>query len=72
LGLDGGDSFWSSCCLSTNNLSVLFGKNSGAVVAKKISFFEEINCSLGIDIVWTRFPLTMSLISMELDVKAIT
>lgn len=52
--------------------SVFSGKNSGAVVAKKMSFFEATSWSLGIDIVWTRLPLTMRRISRESGVKAIT
>ena len=50
-GLAGGDSLCNSCCLSTASLSVFDGKNSGAVVAKKISLFPATSCILGMDIV---------------------
>lgn len=58
--------------MSTKSRSVLLGKNSGAVVAKNISFFEAISCSFGMVMVCIRFPLTISRISMEFDVNAIT
>lgn len=72
-GLDGGEYFCKSCCrTSTNNRSVLLGKNSGAVVAKKMSFFEAINWSFGIVMVCIKLPFTIKRISMEFEVKAIT
>lgn len=42
------------------------------MVAKKISFFDAINCSFGIVIVCIRLPLTINLISIEFEVNAIT
>lgn len=50
-GLEGGECLVMSCLTSTNRRSVRVGKNSGAVVEKKISFFDAINCNFGIVIV---------------------
>lgn len=71
-GLAGGECFAGSQRKSIANLSDRSGKNSGAVVEKNISFFDATSCSLGIDIVCTRLPLTINLISMESEVNAMT
>lgn len=68
LGGDRGASYLGSVV----NRSERSGKNSGAVVAKNMSFLEATSWSLGIDMVWTKLPLTIRRISIESEVKAIT
>jgi len=48
------------------------GRNSGAVVAKKMSRFDVIRLRLGMAIVCTRLPFIISRISIVSLVKAIT
>lgn len=57
---------------SSRILSHFPGKNSGAVVAKKMSCFEVIRFRFGMAIVCTKFPLIINRISMVSLVKAIT
>lgn len=70
-GLQGMSSF--SRGFESNRIRSHFpGRNSGAVVAKKMSRFEVIKLRLGMAIVWTRLPFIINRISIVSLVKAIT
>lgn len=70
-GLETGSSL-SEGFVSSRILSHFPGRNSGAVVAKKMSCFEVIRLRFGMTIVCTKFPLIIKRISMVSLVKAIT
>lgn len=70
-GLETGSSL-STGFESSRILSHFPGRNSGAVVEKKMSCFEVIKFRFGMAIVCTRFPLIINRISIVSSVKAIT